>query len=48
MEKDGIPKTASVWDVLEEKKLFWRSRLEACGQTDPGHRYQIGEDYFWN
>ena len=48
MEADGISKDVSVWAVLEQKKLFWLSRIEACGQTDPGQRYQIGEDYFWN
>ena len=48
MEKDKIPKTVSVWEVLQEKKHFWLSRIEAVCQTDPGHRYQIGEDYFWN
>ena len=49
MEADGIPKSASVWDVLEEKYLWWTSRLEACAQTDPVNWYQLsGEDYFCN
>jgi len=48
MEDDEISKDSPAWSVLEEKYMFWRARLEACGQVDPGQRYQIGEDYFWN
>jgi len=48
MQKYNISPNAPVWDVLNEKYLWWTSRIEACAQTDPGHRYQLGEDYFWN
>jgi hypothetical protein len=41
MEKDNIPKTVSVWEVLREKKHFWLSRIEACGQTDPGNGHSF-------
>jgi hypothetical protein len=49
MEKDGIDPDKSIWGVLEEKRKFWLSRIEAASQLDPNNWYQFtGDDYFWN
>ena len=49
MEMDGIDPDKPIWGVLEEKRKFWLSRIEAASQMDSGNWYQFtGDDYFWN
>ena len=49
MEKDGIDPDKSIWGVLEEKRKFWLSRIEAASQMDPAKNlFPKASDIIWN